>query len=47
VMEETQIDCERRITNSLIGRKVKILSYEQNIPKSHQLIIGDMATITL
>ncbi len=47
VMEETQIDCERRITDSLIGRKVKILSYEQNIPKSHQLILGDMATITL
>ena len=46
-MEGTNIDCGRRITDSLIGRKVKILGYEQNLPKGHRLILGDMAYITL
>jgi len=47
IMESAHIDCGRRITDSLIGRKVKILSHEQNIPKGHKLILGDMATVTL
>ena len=46
IMEDTHIDCGRRITNSLIGRNVKILGHEQNIPKGHRLILGDMATVT-
>ena len=46
-MEGAQIDCGRRIVDSLIGRKVNILGYEQNIPKGHKLILGDMATVTL
>jgi len=46
-MEGTHIDCGRRITDSLIGRHVKILGYEQNIPKGHRLILGDMAKVTL
>jgi len=44
-MEGTYIDCGRRIVDSLIGRKVKILGYEQNMPKGQ--ILGDMATVTL
>ena len=47
VMEGAHIDCGRRITDSLIGRKVKILSHEKKIPKGHRLILGDMATVTL
>jgi len=47
VMEGTPIVCGRRITDSLIGRHVKILGCEQNIPKDHRLILGDMATVTL
>ena len=47
VVEDAQIDCGRRITDSLIGRKVTILSHEQNVQKGHRLIIGDMATVTL
>jgi NDP-sugar pyrophosphorylase family protein len=47
VMEGTNIDCSRRITNSLIGRNVRILGYEQNLPKGHKLILGEMATVTL
>jgi len=47
IMEGAHIDCGRRITGSLIGRNVEILAYEQNIPKGHKLILGDMAKITL
>jgi len=47
VMEGAHIDCGKRITDSLIGRNVEILGYEQNIPKGHRLILGDMATVTL
>jgi glucose-1-phosphate thymidylyltransferase len=47
VMEKTHIDCGRRITDSLIGREVKILGYEQNLPKGHKLILGDMGYITI
>jgi len=46
-MEGADIDCGRRIVGSLIGRKVKILGYEQNIPRGHRLILGDMATFTI
>jgi len=47
VMEGAHIDCGRRIVDSLIGRNVRILSYEHDIPKGHRLILGDMATVTL
>jgi glucose-1-phosphate thymidylyltransferase len=47
VMRGTIIDCGRRITDSLIGRSVTILGHEQNLPKGHRLILGDMATVTL
>jgi len=47
VMEGTQIECGRRIIDSLIGREVKILGHEQNIPRGHRLILGDRATVTL
>jgi len=46
-MRGTTIDCGRRITDSLIGRSVTILGHEQNLPKGHRLILGDMATVTL
>ena len=47
IMENAHIDCGKRITDSLIGRNVEILAYEQNIPKGHKLILGDMTKITL
>jgi len=43
-MEGIHIDCGRRITDSLIGRKVKILGHEQNISRGHSLILGDIPT---
>jgi len=47
IMEGAHVDCGRRIVDSLIGRNVKILGAEQNIPRGHKLILGDMATVTL
>ena len=47
IMEGAHIDCGKRITDSLIGRKVRILSYEGSVPRGHRLIIGDMSKVTL
>ena len=47
IMEGTHIDCDRRITDSLIGRNVTIFSTEHNMPRGHRLILGDMSTVTL
>lgn len=47
VMEGTLIDCGRRITDSLVGRKVKVLDYEENLPRGIKLILGDMGYITI
>ena len=47
VMQGAHIDCGRRIVDSLIGRNVKILSSEKNIPRGHRLILGDMTEVTL
>jgi len=46
-MEGVYIDCGRRITDSLIGRKVKILNNENRLPRGHRIILGDQSTITL
>jgi len=47
VMDGAEIDCGRRITDSLIGRKVTIRSYEQNVPKGYRLFLGDMAYVSI
>lgn len=47
VMEGAHIDCGRRIVDSLIERRFRILGYEQNVSKGHRLILGDMATVPL
>jgi glucose-1-phosphate thymidylyltransferase len=47
IMNGAHIDCRRRIVDSLIGRNVKILSSEENIPRGHRLILGDMTEVTL
>jgi len=47
VMDGTEIDCGRRIIDSLIGRKVTIRSYEQNVPKGYRLFLGDMAYVSI
>ena len=47
VMQGTHIDCGRRLTNSLIGRKVRILNHENYLSKGHKLILGDQSTVNL
>ena len=47
IMSGALIDCGKRVTDSLIGKNVTILSHEQNLPKGHKLILGDIATVTL
>ena len=47
IMEGAHIDCGKRITDSLIGRNVTILSTEHNMPKGHKLILGDMSTVKI
>jgi glucose-1-phosphate thymidylyltransferase len=47
IMNGAHIDCGKRITDSLIGRKVKILSSDLSLPKGHRLIAGDSSRVTL
>ena len=47
IMEGAYLNCGRRITDSLIGRNVKILNHENNLPKGYKLILGDSSLVTL
>jgi glucose-1-phosphate thymidylyltransferase len=47
VMNGAHIDCGKRITDSLIGKNVKIVDSAKNVPKGHKLILGDQSTVTL
>jgi len=47
VMSDAHINCGKRITDSIIGRNVEILGYEQNLPRGHKLILGDTSKVTL
>jgi len=47
VMNGTRIICNKRITDSLIGKNVEILDSSQNIHNGHKLIIGDASIVTL
>ena len=46
VMEGASIECDELITDSVIGRNVAITKNNE-LPKGHKLILGDMATVTL
>ena len=47
VMSGARIDCGKRVTDSLIGRRVQILNHENTIPRGYRLILGNQPTITL
>lgn len=47
VMGGAEIDCGRRIVDSLIGSKAKVLSQERNLPKGLKLILGDMTYVSV
>ncbi|MEM3507421.1 MAG: hypothetical protein QW589_03405 [Candidatus Bathyarchaeia archaeon] len=47
IMDKAYMDCGKRIIDSLIGRQVRIVSHEANMPKGHKLILGDMSYVTV
>ena len=47
VMDGSYIECGKRITDSLIGTKVKVVSSENNIPRGLKLILGDMTYVSI
>ena len=42
-----KIDCEDRIANSLIGRNVRVVSAQKNVPSSVQLIVGENSVVSI
>ena len=47
IMDGAHIECGKRIIDSLIGMKTKIVSSEDNVPKGTRLILGDMTYISI
>jgi len=47
VMNGAHIDCSKRIIDSLIGTRARVVSSEDNIPKGLKLILGDMTYISI
>lgn len=47
VMAGAKIDCNNRITDSLIGKNVEITDSSLSVPKGHKLILGDASKVTL
>lgn len=47
IMEGAHIDCGEYIIDSLIGRKVRIFSSDQNLLKVHRRILGGISTVIL
>jgi glucose-1-phosphate thymidylyltransferase len=47
VMAGARIDCNKRITDSIIGKNVEITDSSLTIPKGHKLILGDASKVTL
>ena len=45
IMSGAEIDCGRRIVDSLIGHRAKVLSQERNLPRGLKLILGDMTYV--
>jgi len=47
VMGGAYIDCGKRIIDSIIGMKVRVVSFENNVPKGLKLILGDMTSVVI
>jgi len=47
VMEGAYIDCGKRIIDSLIGTRAKVISTEDNVPKGLKLVLGDMTYVNI
>jgi glucose-1-phosphate thymidylyltransferase len=47
IVGDTVIECNKRITDSLIGKNVNIVSADDNIPKSYKLVLGENSFISI
>lgn len=47
VLDNVNINCDRRIVDSIIGANAKVCSVNGSLPKGHKLIIGDNTVIEL
>jgi len=47
VMEGAQINCGKRIIDSIIGRSATIIDFNANVPRGHKLILGDMTYVSI
>jgi len=45
IMTGARIDCEKKITDSLIGKDVEILDSAQRLPEGHRLIVEDSSKV--
>jgi len=47
VMDGVHIDCGKRIIDSLIGTRARVVCSEENVPKGTRLILGDMTYVSI
>jgi len=47
VMERAYIERGKRVTDGLVGRKVRVVGFENSVPKGLKLIIGDTAHMSI
>lgn len=47
IMEEAYIDTDKRIVESIIGHRVRILKDDNQFPRGHKLIVGENSAIEL
>jgi len=47
VMSDAHIECGKRIIDSLIGMKAKVVCSEDSVPRGTKLILGDMTYISI
>jgi len=47
IVGDTTIDCNKRITDSLIGKNVMIISADNNVPKAYKLVLGENSFVSI
>lgn len=47
IMEGAQINCGKRIIDSIIGRNATIIDSNSNLPRGNKLILGDMTYVSI
>ncbi len=47
IVGDTTIECNKRITDSLIGKNVTIVSADENVPKAYKLVLGENSFVSI